>query len=161
MRQCLISRPSPATIPRMPSLARSHPAYMEPWSSGRFLTQTIKHFTELTDKTKHTETQTNIPRKDIVPYTRYNQHTVLVSEERRMILTMMTPRSGMMMMKTTDECWFEWFDIVTVLFNLAVIHINSAILLYFVHIKIKLPDTFIFNCLKDIFCLNFGFNVYP
>ena len=48
-----------------------------------------------------TETQTNIPRKDIVPYTRYNQHTVLVSEERRMILTMMTPRSGMMMMKTT------------------------------------------------------------
>ena len=60
------------------------------------------HVTELTDRTKHTETQTNIQRKDIVPYTRYNQHTVLFSEERRILLTMMTPRSGMMM-KTTDE----------------------------------------------------------
>ena len=45
MPQSSISRPWPATIQRMPSLARSPPAYMEVWSSGRFLTPTIKHST--------------------------------------------------------------------------------------------------------------------
>ena len=40
---CLISRPSPATTPRMPSPARSPPACTDPWSSGRSQTPTTKY----------------------------------------------------------------------------------------------------------------------
>ena len=164
MPQSLISRPWPATIQRMPSLARSPPAYMEAWSSARFLTQTINHLTlhrayrqnPLKHKQIYRE-KTSCHTPDIIN-TQYYSH-----KKEGWYWPWWRPAMGWWRKRRMNDDLNDLISLSSFILLWYIYMYSSAILLYFVSIKIKLPDSneiFIVSYHQHFFSLDSGLNVY-